>query len=141
MKPNTDNIEDFTKFIMNDVQLEKPSADFVENVMGKISLENKPVIETIYKPLISKSSWFIISLITIAFCVYFILGNTNQSSIFSFINIDVSFLNKININAVFENIHIPDIFSILFLFFTVLVIFQIFAIKNYFNSTVKNNYS
>ena len=141
MKPNTENIEDFTKFIMNDVQLEKPSADFVENVMGKISLENKPVIETIYKPLISKSSWFIIFLITIAFCVYFILGNTNQSSIFSFINIDVSFLNKININAVIENIHIPDIFSILFLFFTVLVIFQIFTIKNYFNSTVKNNYS
>ena len=141
MKPDTDNIEDFTKFIMNDVQLEKPSADFVENVMGKISLENKPIIETIYKPLISKSSWFVISLITIVFCVYLILGNANQSSIFSFINIDVSFLNKIDFTAVFESIHIPDLFSILFIFFTVLVVFQMFAIKNYFNKIVKNNYS
>ena len=141
MKPDTDNIEDFTKFIMNDVQLEKPSADFVENVMGKISLENNPVIKTIYKPLISKSSWLIISLITITFCFYLLLGNTGQSGLISFINIDVSFLNKINFTAVFERIHLPNLFSILFIFFTVLVIFQVFAIKNYYNNTVKNNYS
>lgn len=136
MKPNTDNIEDFTKFIMNEVQLEKPSADFVDTVMGKINLENKPAITTNYKPLISKTSWFIISLITITFCVYLILGNTNQTSLMSFIDYDFSFLNKININALFEGIHIPNIFSILFMFFTVLVVFQVVAIKNYFNSTV-----
>lgn len=137
MKPNKNNIEDFTKFIMNEARLEKPSADFVDSVMGKISLETRPVIKSVYKPLISISSWFIIAVIIVAFCAYLISGNSNQSSLISLINI--SFLNKINLNTVFESIHLPNLFSIVFIFFTVLVIFQMFAIKNYFNSTIKNN--
>jgi len=137
MKPNKNSIEDFTKFIMNEARLEKPSADFVDSVMGKISLETRPVIKSVYKPLISISSWFIIAVIIVAFCAYLISGNSNQSSLISLINI--SFLNKINLNTVFESIHLPNLFSIVFIFFTVLVIFQMFAIKNYFNSTIKNN--
>lgn len=140
MKPNTENIENFTKFIMTEVRLEKPSADFVENVMGKINLENTPVIETSYKPLISKSGWFIISLITIVFFVYLIFGSTaNQPVVVSFI--DVNFLNGVDFIAAYENIQIPDLFSVLLLVFTVLVVFQMFAIKNYFNRIVENNYS
>jgi len=139
MKPNKDNIEDFTKFIMNEAGTKTPSVNFVDAVMGKVSLENKPVIETVYKPVISKRSWFIIAIMTVAFCVYLILGNPSSSSLDTII--DLSFFNKLSEITFFESIQIPNLFSISFIFFTVLVLFQLVAIKNYFNSTIKHNYS
>lgn len=62
-------IERFTKDILNEVGLEKPSLSFVENVMGVVE---KPLVvnSTIYKPLISKKAWLLIAVCFIGIMTY-----------------------------------------------------------------------
>ena len=90
---------DFTKNVMKDVFMmssneealkskeltsllkrtvrEKPSQDFMEVVMGQIETQKK----IIYKPLISKKGWFIISGTIIAMVVFVFFNATpNESS-------------------------------------------------------------
>jgi hypothetical protein len=136
----TKNINDFTKYILKEAAFEKPSNDFVSAVMNKIEVENNTVLEINYKPLISKWGWFIISaMVLFAFIYLMFTGKSIQVSALS--DIDLTVTNFFTEITIFKGIHISKIFSIIFVFFTVLVVFQLVVIKNYLNKNIFENYS
>ena len=130
MKPDK-NIEDFTKYIIEEAQVEGPSKNFVNKVMDAVKLEKELSSIKIYKPLISKTAWVLIIGVFTVISVFMLTGSTQSSSIFSKINF--TFLDKIPSINLFESIHFSNTFTFSFIFFSVLVLFQLLAIKNYFN--------
>ncbi|NQV77723.1 MAG: hypothetical protein HQ490_05140 [Lutibacter sp.] len=139
MKP-IKNIEEITKYIIKEAQVESPSNDFLNKVMDSVKLENQLSLSKVYKPLISKSAWLLIITVFVALSIFTLTGNSGNYDLFS--KVDVSFLNKIpsinifeNISSIniFKNIHFSSTFTFSFLFFSILVMLQLFVIKNYFN--------
>lgn len=125
------NIEEFTKFVIKEASIEEPSADFLTKVMDSVKLENKLSVSKVYKPVISKSAWGVIA-ITFVFFGIFILTGVSQDSM-KLPNINFSIFNEIVSTNLFGRIHFSDIFTFSFVLFSLLVILQLAAIKNYFN--------
>ena len=128
------NIDDFSKDLLKDVGLETPSANFVNNVLKTINVENTLVSNSVYKPLISKRGWFFIVVCFIVLFTYFYTPNTESS--IQYPVIDLSFLNKLMAINIFENIKLSKIFSFSFILFSVLVLVQLHFIKKYFNKNM-----
>ena len=126
------NIEDFTKYIMNEVDVEKPSIDFLRNVMDAVKSENKTSLSIIYKPLIPKSVWVLIVILFAALSVFVLTGSTVNHYLLS--QIDVPIVDKVLALDLFKNIHFSKIFTLSFILFSAFVIVQLFFIKNYFNN-------
>lgn len=137
MKTNK-NIKDFTKYIIRESSLEKPSDDFVYKVMDSINLESNAIYESKYKPLISKLGWIVISLGLILSSIHFWSKKFYKSNYLADLNL--SFLTNFSLTKIFNEINIPNTFSIVFVFFTVLVIIQLIVIKKYFYKTIFKNY-
>jgi len=125
------NIENFTKYIIEEAQFESPSKNFVNKVMDAVKLENELSSIKIDKPLISKSAWVLIIAAFAVSCVFILMGSSQSTTIFSKINF--IFLDDLPTINWFESIHFSNTFTFSFMFFSVLVIFQLLAIKNYFN--------
>ncbi len=125
------NIEEFAKKLIKDAQLESPSSNFVNKVMDAIELETKRVKIKGYKPLISKWGWLII-LLVVSFLCYFMLTGTPQSSTL-LAKYSSKFIDIIKAINIFEGIQLSKMFTFSFVFFSALVVLQIFVIKNYFN--------
>jgi hypothetical protein len=130
MKPDK-NIEDFTKYVIEEAQIDGPSEDFVKKVMKSVKSESEISSIKIYKPLISKTAWVVIFGVFIVLSVFMLTGSAPSSSIFTKINF--TFIDKIPSVNLFESIHFSNTFTFSFMFFSVLVLFQLLAIKNYFN--------
>jgi len=126
------NIEEFTKYILKEANLEAPSESFVNNIMDTIAVENNKSKVTVYKPLISKVSWFLIAISLIILFVFLYKTNTESTYLLSLI--DVSFLDKFSDINIFKNLKLPTIFTFSCVVFSVLVIFQLHYIKKYFNT-------
>lgn len=125
------NIEEFTKYIINEANVEEPSADFLIKVMASVQIERERSILKVYKPLISKSAWAIIALVIVSLIV-FILTGTSQNSI-KLPTIHFSLFDKIASINLLERIHLSDTFTFSFVLFSLLIILQLVGIKNYFN--------
>ena len=130
MKPDK-NIEAFTKYVIEAAQIDGPSVDFVNKVMKSVKLEKEISSIKIYKPLISKTAWVVIIGAFTVLGVFMLTGSAQSTSIFSKINF--TFLDKLPSVNLFESIHFSNTFTFSFMFFSVLVLFQLLAIKNYFN--------
>lgn len=126
-----ENIEEFTKYIMKEANVEEPSADFLNKVMNSVKLEHKVSLSNVYKPLISKSAWAVIAIVLVSLSI-FILTDTSQNSM-KLPNINFALFDKIASINLFERIHFSDTFTFSFVLFSLLVILQLFLIKNYFN--------
>jgi hypothetical protein len=114
------------KHLVEEAGLEIPSANFLNNVMEQIEL-SAIEISPVYKPLISKKSWFVIGLVvTVLLCTIPFL-NDNKESILS--TIDFSFFNKISFKNPFSDFtfHKTTIYGILFL--ALLFLIQITILK------------
>ena len=72
MDKQSKNIDKLTHQLINEAGLEKPSADFFNNVMDKIEKQNvsKPIV---FQPLISKKIWLLLFAITVFAVVIFIV--------------------------------------------------------------------
>lgn len=122
-------IEDFTAFLMREVDKDVPSNDFVMNVMNSIEIENKSVLS--YKPLIPNSVWVLIIILFLALAVYIFTGSTVNYYLISTLDIDV--LNELSEIDLFKNISFSRTFTFSFILFSALAVVQLFVIKNYFN--------
>ncbi len=130
MKPDK-NIENFTKYIIEEADIDGPSKDFVNKVMKSVRLESEVSSIRVYKPLISKTAWAVIIAVFVISCIFVLMGPSGDSTIFSKINI--TFLEKLPSVNLFDNIHFSNTFTLSFMFFSILVLFQLYTIKNYFN--------
>ncbi|WP_299525157.1 hypothetical protein [uncultured Lutibacter sp.] len=139
MKP-IKNIEEITKYIIKEAQIESPSEDFLDKVMNSVKLESKLSLTKVYQPLISKSAWLLMITVFFGLSIFMFAGNSENSYVLS--KVGVSFFDKItsikvleNISSinVFKNIHFSSTFTYSFIFFSILVMLQLYFIKNYFN--------
>lgn len=131
MKENNDNeLEKFVDRLMKDASLESPSPEFTANLMTKV-LATEMDKATVYKPLISKKAWFIISGCIIALAGYLIFGTNAQTT---------GWFESPGLNSVNDGIlkSLPDfkfsgitLYSVILL--AVLLLVQITFLKNYFN--------
>jgi hypothetical protein len=125
------NIEEFTKYIMKEANVEKPSADFLNKVMDSVKMESELSVSKVYQPLISKSAWASIAVAFVALCIFILTGTSQDSLLIP--NIHFTILDKISSINLFERIHLSETFTFSFVLFSILVILQLIVIKNYFN--------
>lgn len=127
----TKNIEDFTKYIMNEVDVEKPSKDFLINVMDAVNLENNASLSILYKPLIPKSVWVLIVVLFVALSIFVLTESTVNYYLLS--QIDLPIIENVLAIDLFKNIHFSKTFTFSFIVFSAFVVVQLYFIKNYFN--------
>jgi len=125
------NIEEFTAFVMNEIDKDVPSHDFVMNVMKSVEVENEKSRLIIYKPLIPKSVWVLIIVLFLALTVYVFTGSTLNFYLIS--TLDINVLNELSEIDLFKHINFSRTFTLSFILFSVLVLVQLFVIKTYFN--------
>jgi len=103
MKENTEQqLDKLAKKVMQSSSLESPSIDFTANIMAKVEASATSNI-TVYKPLISKRSWIIISILLIGSLFYSVLGNNFESSGW-FNNVDFSIISNNKITEAISGI-------------------------------------
>lgn len=128
-------LDAFAKKYVKDIEQEKPSSDFTSILMQKIVEESKVnVFKT--KSLISKKGWLGIALILL--CTLVITFNQSGESRLDTFNINFSFFDKIQFINLFEVGAISNTTIYAFLFFGVMIAFQITYLKNYFDKRVNN---
>jgi len=144
MKPDK-NIEEITKYIIKEAQVESPSDGFLNKVMDSVKIESELSLSKKYEPLISKKVWVLIAVVFIALSVFLLTGTTENYNLIS--KVDFSLLDKLpSINVfdtissinIFKNIHFSTTFTLSFIIFSVLAVFQLYVIKNYYNKEITN---
>lgn len=86
-------LESLIDSIMKSDSLESPSKDFTSNVMQHIDvLENKRAL--VYKPLISKKTWVLLTILLLSIIGYGFYGSDSTSE---------SWLGSINWNVLLDN--------------------------------------
>ncbi len=124
------NIERFTEEVLNEIGLEKTSASFVDNVMAAV--EQHREVEPIYNSLISSKAW--------AFVVIFFAGLL--AFVFTF-PIKTPLLDKLGISIntsidfnFFKGISFSNPFVYGISIFGILVLIQIYILKNNFDKQI-----
>ena len=127
MKNNANkHIDLFVDKVMKSSTLETPSFDFTAKVMSQITAVSKSTV-TIYKPLISKTSWGILLLFTAGMVSFLIFNKENTS---------LGWFNQLNFNLVsnlFSGVKISQTTMYSLLMFAVMFFIQIPLLKHYFN--------
>ncbi len=65
----------FLKRLVVEAGLEEPSADFTHTVLNKIETVSKMNTVFVYKPLISKKTWWFLAVMVSGLFVYIVFGN------------------------------------------------------------------
>jgi len=136
MKDNIENLlDELSKKIITASNLETPSLDFTANIMSNINVVTKQSESTIYKPLISKKSWFIIAVIFIVICAYLLFGNTSES-IGWFTDVDFSFVSSFNMASVFSEISFSKTVLYAIVVLALMLFIQIPLLKKHFDNRI-----
>jgi len=136
MKDNVENLlDELSDKIITKSNLESPSLEFTANVMSNINIEYKQSESTIYKPLISKKTWFIIALVFMVMYTYVFLGNTS-GNINWFTNVDYNFMPNISVYNVFSKISFSKTALYAIIVLTLMLFIQIPLLKKYFDNRI-----
>ena len=130
MKNNDDKeIEKLVDKMMSESVIESPSFDFTSKVMSQVlSVEKKKSF--VYKPVISKKMWFIILGGLLALFAFLFFNMNTTTSKFSF-NLSIFSFDKWF--SSFSDIHISPMTGNVLLVATLMLLVQIFLLKNHFN--------
>lgn len=123
---NEKRLDDFVKKVVNSTGLESPSIDFTKNIISKIAAQEAKNTATVYRPLISKTSWMIVATITLLLFGFIFFGKLDLT-ISWLPDINLVALNKIGFMDVLSQLHLPNtvVYSLIgiMLFFYVQIIF------------------
>ncbi len=127
MKENANkHIDQFVDKVMKSSKLETPSFDFTAKVMSQITVTSRSAV-TVYKPLISKTTWVILFLLTVGM-VGFSFFNKDTSTLGWFDKLDFSIVSNL-----FSGVKISKTTMYSLLMFGVMLFIQIPLLKHYFN--------
>ena len=102
MKENADKyLDDLSRKVIGKSSLESPSYDFTKNVMAQVKALTGSTLTT-YKPLISKSMWFIITLLASSGVAYILFGPQTESLWLQKLNLN-QYLSMPSLDTGFEN--------------------------------------
>lgn len=127
MEEQFKNIDRLTEKLVKDAGIHKPSANFLTDVMSAV---NKTAIKQEYKPLISRSTWFIIATL---FAVSFVTLYFYSSPELSILQ-DLNLFEKLSFEIPTSEFQVPKtmVYAIGFLG---LFLFQIPFLKNYIKTS------
>lgn len=124
-------LDNFSKKYIKDIDTEILSPEFTSELMKKIQVLNVYKVQP-FTPLISKKVWFLIGFLLVA--ILSIPFNSNEESILSVPELDVTFLNKFQLSNLIESVSISNTtFSIICLF-GLMIFIQFIYLKKYFES-------
>lgn len=127
MKEHTNkDLEKFVDKMMKSSTLETPSFDFTAKVMSQVTSTSKSAV-TVYKPLISKTTWGILLLLAVGMVIY---------SFFSKDTTSLPWLDKLDLSKVsnlFSGIKISNTVMYSLLMFAVMLFIQVPLLKHYYD--------
>ncbi|MGB5227420.1 MAG: hypothetical protein WBN55_04105 [Eudoraea sp.] len=108
MEDNRDKqLDDFIKKIVKSAGIETPSDGFTQNIMSKIVAQEEKITTIEYKPLISKTSWFVLAAFAVFLFTFIIFGNIDLN-ISWLPGIDQLAPNKVGFLDFLSQIHLPS---------------------------------
>lgn len=126
MKESDKNIENLIDKMMAEDTLESPSIDFTSKIMSQVLIAEKSKAK-VYKPLISKPTWVIISLSLLTLTGYSVFVNNDLS------NIEMVQLYSDKASNLFSGIHFSKTILYAILIVSFMILIQIGLLKNYFD--------
>ena len=120
------DLEKFIDKVMKSSTLETPSFDFTAKVMSQVTSTSKSTV-TIYKPLISKTTWGILLLLTVGLVVY---------SVYSKDTINLGWFDQLDLSKVsniFSGLKISNTVMYSLLMFAIMLFIQVPLLKHYYN--------
>lgn len=127
MKENANkHIDQFVDRVMKSSKFETPSFDFTAKIMSQITVNQRSKV-TVYKPLISKTTWGILLVLT-AGMVGFQIFSQESTSLGWFDKLDFSIVSNL-----FSGVKISQTTMYSLLMFGVMLFIQIPLLKHYFN--------
>lgn len=124
-------LDHLAKKVMKEAYLESPSFNFTDAVISQIeALETNTA--TIYKPLISKTGWSLISAVLLGVIFYAIFGaNTADSGWLS--RVDLSVLSNFKVTNLLSGVEIPKTVTYAVVLFGLMLSVQILFLKRHLN--------
>lgn len=124
-------MDDLSKKVIQKATLESPSFDFTAQIMAQLS-ELKQSETTIYKPLISKTAWFVIfgGFAALVSYTFFATQMRMESSFSAF---DFSILTNNKVSGLFSRITFSKTLLYALAFLSVMVLVQVSFLKAYFD--------
>lgn len=137
MQDNADKyLDDLTRKVMKVASIEKSSFNFTDTVMSQVNELSKSNV-TVYKPLISKKTWILISVGFLATIIYLIIkGESNTTSWLS--TVDYSVISNNRLTNIISNFAISKTVSYGILLFGLMFCVQIPFLKHHFNQRFAN---
>jgi uncharacterized membrane protein (DUF485 family) len=130
-KQNNKFLDDLSRKIIKESDVESPSFNFTNSVMKEIKALNEGRT-TVYKPLISKTSWFFISLSVLALVLYVLFFGTETEATRWMQSLDFSILSNFNTD-ILPSFSYSKTFSYAILFFGLMICIQIPLLKSQFD--------
>lgn len=131
MKDNVDNhLDDLARKVIKDTPIESTPFNFTDFVMSEVNRLNSSKL-TIYKPLISKTTWVLVSIVFLTIIFYVLLFGTQTETSGWLSKIDFSALSSKEISL--PSFKISKTFMYSFVLLGIMVCIQIPFLKNYFN--------
>ena len=132
MKEYTEqHLDKLAKKVMQLSSLESPSLDFTAKIMAKVEASATSSI-TVYKPLISKSGWLIISILVIGGLTYGIFSN-GLEGLGWFDNVDYSIISNNKVTEAISRITFSKTLMYAIGLCGLVFCIQIPMMKHYFN--------
>ena len=128
-----DRLDAFTRKVVREIPLEKPSKDFSKNVMAEIYALEKRRVSQQYEPLISKKVWLLLLVFFIVMFLW-VFNNSEGEATSTFSWVDLSSFTELISFDFLLNFKVSDVTVYAFVFMAIMVSVQIGYIKNYYNS-------
>ncbi|CAM1369964.1 hypothetical protein [Tenacibaculum xiamenense] len=124
---HVDELDNFMKKYVKEIEVESPSIDFTKNIMNSINtMENSEVFKA--KPLISTKVWIVLGAILIV-SMFFVSKGQSFSEMVTIPELEN--LPSFDISNISIPINVSDTMLYTCFFFTIMVFVQIYMLKDF----------
>lgn len=126
--------KEFDAFIQKRIKeegLESPSNDFTASVLNNIALNSAQNLTLVYKPLISKSTWYTMAVVIVGILCLVVFGNFNLE-VDWLPQITMQKLGELDLMGKLPKIAISDTYVYAFIGLAFFMGIQVYLLKNHF---------